>query len=229
MTAAIKHKNPGFTLIELSVVLVVIGLVVAGVLMGRDLIEDAQTKKTIKSLESFRTAYYTFRGKYNGIPGDIRTPNVFWPEIGSIEGDGNGYIDGDIANEPSYAWMQLALAGLVIIDMPTPSTYVYGIAPTATSATFWYYRDYTGALASRQGNSIHISGIPTVTDAAAGITALQGQQIDRKLDNGMPESGKIWGLAPVVAGLSIDSCADITGYAVLGDNELDCRMMYIIE
>jgi len=64
-------KNKGFTLIELSIVLVIIGLLTGGVLVGRELIKAAQLRSFIKQYANFETAVMTFRGKYNGIPGDI--------------------------------------------------------------------------------------------------------------------------------------------------------------
>ncbi len=219
----------GFTLLEVAVVLIVIGLAVAGILVGRTIIETAKIRKTIRSLENFHGAYYTFRDKYNAIPGDMRAPGQYWPEMGSLTGDGDGDINGDIANEPAYAWAELKLAGLIAVELSQNSPYVYGIAPTATSATFFYYRDYAGYFNSHIGNSIHISGIPSVGTAASGVTTYEGKQIDIKLDDGEPERGNIQGIAPVAAGVAVDTCADGTGYALSAGNELSCRLMYYIE
>lgn len=61
----------GFTLVELSIVLVIIGLVAGGVLVGRDLIAAATIRSTISQIEKYKTAVNTFRGKYGYLPGDI--------------------------------------------------------------------------------------------------------------------------------------------------------------
>ena len=61
----------GFTLIELSIVLVIIGLVIGGVLMGQSLIEAANIRKQMSDLEALDTSVQTFRLKYGGLPGDI--------------------------------------------------------------------------------------------------------------------------------------------------------------
>jgi prepilin-type N-terminal cleavage/methylation domain-containing protein len=72
-----KDKNPnliqqaGFTLIELSIVLVIIGLIVGGVLVGQDLIKAAEIRATISQYEKYNAAMNTFRTKYNGMPGDL--------------------------------------------------------------------------------------------------------------------------------------------------------------
>ena len=59
-----SHKSAGFTLIELSIVLVIIGLIIGGVLVGRDLIAAAQVRAQISQIEKYQTAVNTFRGKY---------------------------------------------------------------------------------------------------------------------------------------------------------------------
>ena len=65
------HNGAGFTLIEMSIVLVIIGLITGGVLVGRDLIEAAKIRAQITQVERFKTAVQTFRTKYNGLPGDL--------------------------------------------------------------------------------------------------------------------------------------------------------------
>ncbi len=64
-------KQVGFTLIELSIVLVIIGLIVGGVLVGQDLIKAAEIRATIGQYEKYNSAMNTFRTKYNGMPGDL--------------------------------------------------------------------------------------------------------------------------------------------------------------
>jgi prepilin-type N-terminal cleavage/methylation domain-containing protein len=61
----------GFTLIEMSIVLVVIGLLVGGVLVGQDLIRAAYVRAQISQIEKFNTAVNTFYGKYQALPGDM--------------------------------------------------------------------------------------------------------------------------------------------------------------
>src|SRR3954463_15618522 len=61
----------GFTLIELSIVLVIIGLIVGGILVGQDLIKAAEIRATVGQIEKYNSAVNTFRTKYNGIPGDL--------------------------------------------------------------------------------------------------------------------------------------------------------------
>jgi prepilin-type N-terminal cleavage/methylation domain-containing protein len=68
----------GFTLVELAIVLVIIGLLVGGVLQGQALIEQAQIRAVIAQLREYDTAVNTFRAKYdNSLPGDIENAHAF--------------------------------------------------------------------------------------------------------------------------------------------------------
>jgi prepilin-type N-terminal cleavage/methylation domain-containing protein len=71
------HKAGGFTLIEMSIVLVIIGLLVGGVLVGQDLIRAAQVRKTGTLIEQLNTAVNTFKLKYNCLPGDCANASDF--------------------------------------------------------------------------------------------------------------------------------------------------------
>lgn len=87
-----------FTLVEISVVLVIIGLLVGGVLVGKDLIHSAELRSQIKQFEEYQLAYNTFKMKYNCIVGDCYNATQFFGTADSFgntvnNGDGNGVID----------------------------------------------------------------------------------------------------------------------------------------
>jgi prepilin-type N-terminal cleavage/methylation domain-containing protein len=106
-----QGNHIGFTLIEMSIVLVIIGLIVGSVLVGRDLVSAAYVRAQVTQIEKFNTATNTFYGKYGALPGDLndttastfgftrRGPNApggsgtCLPACGG-QGDGNGIIEG---------------------------------------------------------------------------------------------------------------------------------------
>ncbi len=123
------NSKKGFTLVELAIVLVIIALVIGGALVGRDLIASSEIRAQISQIEKFNTAVYTFKTKYNGIPGDLKRTEAislgfyaitYGPYLNNPGyGDNNGIINSrvagttSIAGEPFIFWRHLTEAGLV--------------------------------------------------------------------------------------------------------------------
>jgi len=122
-----RQSTLGFTLIELSIVLVIIGLIVGGVLVGRNLIDAAAIRAQITQIEKFNTATNIFYGKYGYLPGDIPagSATMFGFTAGSGaggHGDGNGTLEACSAThgygrsvncEAMLFWVHLSQAGLI--------------------------------------------------------------------------------------------------------------------
>ena len=90
------QNEKGFTLVELAIVLVIVGLLIGGILKGQELIANAQVTATMNQMTGMDAATSTFRDKYNAFPGDMggaatRLPNCNTPCGGT--GNGNGTID----------------------------------------------------------------------------------------------------------------------------------------
>lgn len=128
---AATARQTGFSLVELSIVLVILGLLVGGILGGQSLIHAAELRSVIKEHEQYQTAIMSFRGKYLAFPGDMANATSFWgrADNGSFSGqcaspstntgtgtqtcNGNG--DGVINTfaETVRFWQHLANAGLI--------------------------------------------------------------------------------------------------------------------
>lgn len=111
-----REPNAGFTLIEISVVLVIIGLIVGGVLVGRDLIYAALVRKAGSDVERLQLAINTFKIKYNCLPGDCSVATTLFGSNDAAgntvnNGDGNGLYDNGYEGTLSL-YHHLALAGL---------------------------------------------------------------------------------------------------------------------
>jgi prepilin-type N-terminal cleavage/methylation domain-containing protein len=129
MKKCCKFKG-AFTLIELSIVLVIIGLIVGGILVGRDLIHAAEIRTVISEREKIVTAINTFKLKYNAIPGDMANAESFWgsdascpatptntiPKTATCNGNGDGllgFYNTSTAYEQLRFWQHLANAELI--------------------------------------------------------------------------------------------------------------------
>ncbi len=120
-----------FSLVELSIVLVILGLLTGGILAGQSLIRAAELRSTMADISRFSTAVRTFQDKYFALPGDMNNATRFWGSAGgtgsdaacmafttspaTCNGNGEGWIETAIiaADERFLAWEHLANAGLI--------------------------------------------------------------------------------------------------------------------
>jgi prepilin-type N-terminal cleavage/methylation domain-containing protein len=149
----------GFTLVELAVVLVIIGLIIGGVLTGSALIRAAELQSVMRDMSNFSAAVTTFQLKYNAIPGDMANATNIWGSASggcpfgagtgtqTCDGDGNGFISAppdDPANvmqhEEYHAWQHLSDAG-----------YIQGHYTGLTAGTGWTAKPGVNVPASRLG------------------------------------------------------------------------------
>ena len=121
-----QSSRRGFTLVELSIVLVILGLLVGGVLTGQALIRSAELRSIVTERDRYVTALNTFRDKYMALPGDMANAYAYWGATCGTNtmtagvgcnGDGSGVIESSgIAGgrgEHLKAWEHLSRAGLI--------------------------------------------------------------------------------------------------------------------
>src|SRR3954467_15197695 len=107
-------KNGGFTLIEIAIVLVIIGLLLGGVLKGQELINSAKVKNLANDFRIVQTFIYGYQDKFKALPGD--DPNASTHLTGGANGNGNGVINGlwnsaTGTDESFLFWQDVRLAG----------------------------------------------------------------------------------------------------------------------
>src|ERR1700691_1160061 len=199
MSARSCVKSPasqsGFTLIELSIVLVIIGLIVGGVLVGQDLIRAAEVRATIAQIEKYNTAVNTFRGKYDALPGDMNasTATSFgFTARGTNpgQGDGNGVIEGPNSStaadgfiqggETLSFWVDLSVGNastpmnINLVDgsfsLAVPSAAAPSIASTAFSSYFPAAKLGRGNyIYVYSTNGINYYGLSNLSSTATGV------------------------------------------------------------
>jgi prepilin-type N-terminal cleavage/methylation domain-containing protein len=131
MPCSQNSRKSGFSLVELSIVLVILGLLTGGILGGQALIKAAELRAIGEEYEKWHTAVYTFRDKYLALPGDMPNATQFWGAVNTggtnnncsdptndvgtgtqtCNGEGDGAID--LNYEKHRFWQHLANAGLI--------------------------------------------------------------------------------------------------------------------
>ncbi len=179
----------GFTLIELAIVLVVIGLLLGGVLKGQELIDSARVRNLISQMDSIKAAYLTFQDKYQAAPGDYPGPLAYANLAGipnpQVGGNGDGVVqDTPQAREGLLAWVHLSHANLI--------TGHYRASDSRPDpAGDWPRNPYGASLQLQHDAEFAGSGgmprlnLKTGNQIPAKILA----EIDRKIDDGRADGG----------------------------------------
>ena len=183
------RRRAGFTLVEIAVVLVIVGLILGGVFKGQALIDGARVRSLSNEVVGIRTAWYGFQDRYRSLPGDF--PNAATQiDSAAVPGNGDGRIDD--ARERAGVWQQLALAGFISGDFDGRS----GSSGSATDVECGpatcprnpfggaYKISYATQAADARGAAHEIY---TGDRIPVGILA----ELDRKLDDGRPGGGRL--------------------------------------
>ena len=186
-----RKNQTGFTLIEIAIVLVIIGLLLGGVLKGQELIQNARVRNIIAQQDGIKAAFFGFQDRYRGIPGDYlatnATANIPGAGATSCGGDGNSLIDHTVNGVPESicAWYHLAKSGFITGDYTgtgtsattanSPSNSFGGLMQLIFDATY-----DPAATATNIHNIKTGINIPSVALA----------EVDRKIDDGNPLTGQ---------------------------------------
>lgn len=211
----------GFTLLEMSIAMVIIGLLIAGIFAGRELINAAEIRGAVAQIEEIEAQVMVFKGKYGELPGDGKLGRfgIFATRTGAAgHGDGNRIIGNtyaatwmtEICGESLLFWSDLAAAGYrsdvanIALDPINANSCVPNtITPDDTLSSYLPRSRFAGnyiAIYSHGGapapNTYAIGAIKSITTSGtsttiATIPAASALAFDTKMDDGLPTTGKV--------------------------------------
>ncbi len=161
-----RHSQKGYTLVELAIVLVIMGILAAGVTLGRELIEDAKVKSIINDFENFKQAHYLYIKRTGHPPGLSR------------DADGNFTFD---------SWG----AGRVVVSSPYFNDLIAeGLIPDIDPDDNFVIHAYGGQWFASSRKEFH-AYIPGSQICATALPLWAAKAVDYKLDDGNPSTGRI--------------------------------------
>lgn len=182
-----KSQQSGFTLVEIAIVLVIIGLLLGGVLKGQELINSAKVKNLSNDFRAIPTFVYAYQDKYRALPGDDRAADAHIGVAAASNGNGDGRIQGDwnaapaggaCAAESCNFWLHVRTANLAT-GTPNPAS-----------------ADYMPRNA--EGGMLGVTGVAPVAGWAGNYfvctTGIQGRfvrQMDLSIDDGATDTGNV--------------------------------------
>jgi prepilin-type N-terminal cleavage/methylation domain-containing protein len=191
-----KRMQKGFTLVEIAIVLVIIGLLLGGILKGQEMITQAKIKNVIADMSGVSAAMYGYQDRYRALPGDDKGAKARW-STGITEGAdiGDGIISGTyLAASPAETaefWRHLRLAGFVGGSGPDqPFNAVSGRMGVQTGDG----SDATpGAVLNTPvvGTDPAIPGISTLLMCSANLPDKIAISVDAQMDDGISKSGSV--------------------------------------
>jgi prepilin-type N-terminal cleavage/methylation domain-containing protein len=210
----------GFTLIEIAIVLVIIGLLLGGVLKGQELITGARVRNLIAQQDGIKAAYFGFLDRYRALPGDYaqatnNVPNVAAGPCGVAGSLGNGNGNGSITtagSENILVWEHLARAGFINGSYTCATTASTGTSPSNPYGGILDLQ-FDGAFFGAGAGSRH--NLKTGGSVPSDILA----EVDRKVDDGNPAQGSFRAapLAPLAG------CAAGTAWVTAPSPGTDCN------
>ena len=213
-------RQKGFTLVEIAIVLVIIGLLLGGILKGQEMITQAKIKNVIADFSGISAAYHGYQDRYRAIPGDDPNAATRWAgaSISATAGEpGNGVVQGKYnsptaTDESRLWWDHLRRAGFV-----------------AGAGTQQPFNAATGMIGVQTGDA----AAGTALGGFAGLIICSGNLPDKiaiatdtQMDDGLVDTGTVRGILQTSPNPDAPTAAATSAYAETGTNTyLICRQL----
>lgn len=239
-----SYKHAGFSLTEMSIVIVILALIIASVFQGSVMLRAAKIRAVAADVDQYRLAINSFYAKYDALPGDSPEAERWWTAALTENGDNNGriefYNDSNIY-EGYRAWQHLYLAEMLEVPYtgnpgaaPVTATLTVDIPASSLAGGYFLTYEWLGIVDS---NTIAF-GLPieltTTMELGPLLKPDDAQAIDSKTDDALPATGQVRGAAGL--GASDEDCvndqstlADVSDDTYTLDYELrSCVMSFRI-
>ena len=188
----------GFTLVEIAIVLVIVGLLLGGILKGRELINGARVRNLADMNAGVQAAYYGFVDRYRQVPGDMTAAaaaSILGDAAITAGGNTNGRVDAGNWQEASAVWVHLTRAGLLQgnYDGGATSATRYRAATVAPQNAFNGYmllgqtRDYSTSAGAPNATQVARLGLVLGDNIPVDIA----RELDLKIDDQRPLTGAL--------------------------------------
>ncbi len=209
-----KNAQRGFTLVEIAIVLVIIGLLLGGILKGQEMITQAKIKNVIADFSGISAAYHGYQDRYRAIPGDDPNAATRWTTpTAATAGNGNGVVAGTYNNggaacaatvEACSWWDHLRRAGFVSgSGVAQPFNAVTGLIGVQTG-------DGAGAAI--------LGGFSGLVMCSANLPDKIAIAVDTQMDDGVPNAGTVRGIVQSAPNPNVTGATAATTYAETGTN-----------
>ncbi|MAR57171.1 MAG: hypothetical protein CMM93_08320 [Rickettsiales bacterium] len=241
----------GFSLVELSIVLVILGLLTGGILTGQSLIRAAELRSVATEFQKYQTALHSFREKYFALPGDMKNATAFWGSVSAsggnclndsgsgtdtCDGNGDGYIN--YTQESRRFWQHLSHSGLIegnyagvaISSSPTGRVPGANIPASKLSNGSWYATNNITQSYSIDDKNVYVfANFYGEYNDQEVLTPEEAWGIDKKLDDGKPGMGRI--MSRIASDSQTPNCSTTdtaaTAEYTLADKNIRCTLHFL--